>query len=421
VQLGTKGIIYTFSQKSANLYEKFFVPTQAMQFHPLANIFPLLKTEELANLAADIQANGLREPIWTHNNQIIDGRNRYLACAKLGVTPEQRKWSGKGSLAAFVVSLNLHRRHLSESQRAMVAAKLTGFAHGGDRKSDQVANLQFDSLTQTAAADLLNVSPRSVAAAVKIKDEGAAALLAAVEAGQASVSAAAAVATLSAAEQREIVAKGETEILRAAREIRARKTTARRQQRIAKIVELAAQPVSQLQAQGRFPLIYADPPWRYDFCPDDADAIENRYPTMALADICALPVSDAALDDCVLLLWATSPKLEEGFQVIKAWGFTYRTCAVWDKDWLGQGYFFRQRHELLLVATRGNVPVPVPQNRPPSIFTERRTVHSRKPEIAYSLVEQMYPELPKLELFARQQRPGWTVWGNQVRANFNRS
>ena len=386
-----------------------------MQFHPVANIFPLLNAAELANLTTDIQTNGLREPIWTHEGQIVDGRNRYLACVKLGVTPAQRAWSGAGSLVAFVVSLNLHRRHLSESQRAMVAAKLAVFAHGGDRKSNQVANLQLDSLSQATAAELLSVSPRSVAAAVKIKYEGAPALIAAVEAGQASVSVAVEVATLPAAEQQKIVAKGEMEILRAAREIRARKTTERRQGRIARIVKLAAQPVSEVQAQGRFPLIYADPPWRYDFCPDDEDAVENRYPTMALADICALPVSKAALEDCVLLLWATSPKLEDGFQVIKAWGFTYRTCAVWNKEWTGQGYFFRQQHELLLIATRGNVPVPEPQNRPPSIFAERRTAHSRKPEIAYQLIERMYPELPKLELFARQQRAGWAVWGNQAK------
>ena len=200
-----------------------------MQFHPVANIFPLLDAEDLANLTADIQANGLREPVWTYSDQIIDGRNRFLACAKLGFTPTQREWNGKGSLVAFVVSLNLHRRHLSESQRAMIAAKLTNVAHGGNRKSDQVANLQFDSLTQTAAAELLNVSPRSVAAAVKVKDKGAAMLLAAVEAGQTSVSAAAAVATLSAIEQQKIVAKGEQEILRAAKEIRDRKTKKRRQ------------------------------------------------------------------------------------------------------------------------------------------------------------------------------------------------
>jgi N6-adenosine-specific RNA methylase IME4 len=181
----------------------------------------------------------------------------------------------------------------------------------------------------------------------------------------------------------------------------------RREERIAKVI-------APLNTIGRFPLIYADPPWQYDFSVDDADQIENHYPTMPLEEICALNISEAATDDCVLFLWATSPKLPEALQVIAAWGFAYRTCAVWDKEWIGPGYYFRQRHELLLVATRGSLPVPLPSNRPDSVFAERRTAHSKKPEIAYQVIERMYPELPKLELFSRGPRDGWRAWGNEV-------
>lgn len=193
-------------------------------------------------------------------------------------------------------------------------------------------------------------------------------------------------------------------ILRVAKE---QKQEERREERIAKVVD-------PLNTVGRFPLIYADPPWQYDFSVDDADQIENHYPTMTLEEICGLPVAEAATDDAVLLLWATSPKLEEAFAVLSAWGFVYRTCAVWDKEWIGPGYYFRQRHELLLIATRGSLPVPLPQNRPDSIFAERRTKHSKKPELAYQLIERMYPELPKLELFARSAREGWRAWGNEA-------
>lgn len=181
----------------------------------------------------------------------------------------------------------------------------------------------------------------------------------------------------------------------------------RREERIAKVVD-------PLNAIGRFPLIYADPPWQYDFSVDDADQIENHYPTMTLDEMCELPVNDAATDDCVLLLWATSPKLKEAIMVLNAWGFTYRTCAIWDKEWIGPGYYFRQRHEILLVGTRGSLPVPLPFNRPDSVFAERRTKHSKKPAIAYQLIERMYPELPKLELFAREAREGWRAWGNEA-------
>ena len=97
----------------------------------------------------------------------------------------------------------------------------------------------------------------------------------------------------------------------------------------------------------RYGVVYADPPWRYDHAEAGNREIENQYPTLSLDEIKALDVP--AANDCVLFLWATSPKLAEAMQVVEAWGFTYRTCAVWVKDRIGMGYYFRQRHELLLV------------------------------------------------------------------------
>ena len=154
------------------------------------------------------------------------------------------------------------------------------------------------------------------------------------------------------------------------------------------------------------------------FAKDSADEIEEQYPTLGIEEICLLPVSDIATRDAILFLWATSPKLKEAMQVIDRWGFTYRTCAIWDKEWIGPGYYFRQRHELLLVATRGDIPVPLPENRPDSVYSERRTDHSRKPTAFRDMIAAMYPELPRLELFAREASPGWDVWGNQVSTTF---
>lgn len=384
-----------------------------MEFHKVASIFPMMSVEEFDALKADIATNGLHESIWLHEGQIIDGRNRYQACVETGVEPSFREWNGNGSLVAFVVSLNLRRRHLDESQRGMVAAKLANMEQGERTDLQPSANLQ--KVSRAEAAELLNVSERTVNAASKVKDEGAPELIAAVEAGLASVSAAAEVATLSQEGQAEIVAKGELEILKAAKEIRAKKTEQRRQERIERITEISNASVEPLTGMGRFPIILADPPWRYDFSRDDADEIENHYPTMSIEEICSISVGDNAMDDCVLFLWATSPKLEDAFRVIQAWGFEYRTCAIWDKQWIGPGYYFRQRHELLLVAIRGAVPVPSPSNRPDSIFAAKRTAHSRKPDIAYELIETMYPSLPKLEMFSRNPRKGWKAWGNQAK------
>lgn len=166
---------------------------------------------------------------------------------------------------------------------------------------------------------------------------------------------------------------------------------------------------------GKYSVIYADPPWQYDFSLSDSRKIENQYQTMTVGDICALPVADIENNDCVLLMWATSPKLIEAMQVIEAWGFTYKTCAVWVKDKIGMGYYFRQQHELLLVASKGNPPIPEPGRRVSSVITAPRLEHSAKPESVYGIIDGMYPDTQKVELFARSNgRKGWTAWGNQL-------
>jgi N6-adenosine-specific RNA methylase IME4 len=106
--------------------------------------------------------------------------------------------------------------------------------------------------------------------------------------------------------------------------------------------------------------------------------------------------------------------LEEALQVIAAWGFSYKSNVVWVKDKIGLGYLVRNQHELLLIATRGSMPCPLPANRPSSVIAAPRREHSRKPDEAYELIERMYPDLPKLELFARYTRLGWDVWGNET-------
>jgi N6-adenosine-specific RNA methylase IME4 len=173
---------------------------------------------------------------------------------------------------------------------------------------------------------------------------------------------------------------------------------------------------------GPFGVIYADPPWAYDFAQSDARAIEedhfaaidceDKYPAMDLEDICALPVP--AEEHAVLFLWATSPKLPDAMTVLDAWAFTYRTCMVWVKDQIGMGYYARQQHELLLIAVKGHPPLPEEADRPASVISAPRGRHSEKPMLVYETIERMYPHFAKLELFARQPRPGWTVWGTVV-------
>jgi N6-adenosine-specific RNA methylase IME4 len=171
-----------------------------------------------------------------------------------------------------------------------------------------------------------------------------------------------------------------------------------------------------LEAPERFPILLADPPWQYDDnTTDPTRVIENQYPTMPIDALCALPVGDVVTDDAVLFMWATSPLLAKAVRLVAAWGFDYQTCMVWVKDKIGMGYFARQRHELLLIATKGKPPKPAPGDRPDSVIEAPRGEHSVKPVAAYEVIERMYPTLPRMEMFCRSPRDGWHVWGNQAK------
>lgn len=161
----------------------------------------------------------------------------------------------------------------------------------------------------------------------------------------------------------------------------------------------------------RFALILADPAWEYDFSRSNSRQIENQYLPSTLEDMKRLQVPSA--EDCVIFMWATSPKLREALELMAAWGFEYKTCMVWVKDQIGMGYYARQKHELVLIGTRGNLELPDPGIRPESVFYAPRTEHSEKPDTIYEIIELMYPTYKKLEMFARKQRPGWEVWGDE--------
>ncbi len=193
--------------------------------------------------------------------------------------------------------------------------------------------------------------------------------------------------------------------------VKSAKRKKKRAERDIRDAELETKPVD-LTTLAKFPILYVDPPWRYDFPAPGNREIENHYPTMSNADICALDVP--ADDDSVLLMWVTNPKLAEGLEVMAAWGFQYKTNMVWVKDKIGMGYYARARHELLLIGRKGKGPIPDDDRRPDSVITATRGEHSAKPAELYDLIDAMYPHLPKVEMFARSTREGWASWGNQV-------
>jgi len=163
--------------------------------------------------------------------------------------------------------------------------------------------------------------------------------------------------------------------------------------------------------QGEFNVIYADPPWRYNVSHLRGNP-EKYYPTMTVEEICNLKVPCS--EDTVLFLWATNPMLEDALKVMEAWGFQYKTNMVWVKDRFGTGFYVRGQHELLLIGVKGNVHAPEESNRVSSVLHAPIKEHSEKPLEVYEVIEKMYPNAHYLELFARQKRQGWEVWGNEV-------
>jgi ParB-like chromosome segregation protein Spo0J len=174
-----------------------------LKIDPLANLFPPMAEEEFARLKADIAARGQLEPIWTHRGRVVDGRHRLRACRELGLEPIVREYDGGGSVLDFVIAKNLHRRHLSANQRALVAAKLANLSGGRPSKT-----ARKQAVTQSDAAALLKVGRTTVQGARQVLDRGVPELVAAVERDAIKVSTAATVATLDDAELAELVARG---------------------------------------------------------------------------------------------------------------------------------------------------------------------------------------------------------------------
>jgi N6-adenosine-specific RNA methylase IME4/ParB-like chromosome segregation protein Spo0J len=166
---------------------------------------------------------------------------------------------------------------------------------------------------------------------------------------------------------------------------------------------------------GKYRVIYADPPWCYNDKRDgNTTGAEDHYPSMTIQELCELPVKELAEENAVLFLWVTSPMLEECFQVIKEWGFKYKTSFVWDKVKHNMGHYNSVRHEFLLICTKGSCLPDVPTLFDSVISIERSERHSEKPEKFREIIDTLYPYGRRIELFARKKVPNWDVWGNEA-------
>jgi len=170
---------------------------------------------------------------------------------------------------------------------------------------------------------------------------------------------------------------------------------------------------------GGYGMLMADPPWHFKLYSEkgEAKSAQAQYATMDLDAICKIPVWELAATDCVLWLWATWPMLPDGLQVIRRWGFTYKTGGAWSKrtargkQAFGTGYLLRSACEPFLIATRGE---PKTSRSVRNVVEALAREHSRKPDLAYEMAEALMPRAQRAELFSRESRPGWATWGNEV-------
>lgn len=368
----------------------------------LRALIPALSIEERAQLEANILADGCRDPLVVWHSLLLDGHNRYEICQQHGLqyrTVDQL-CADRDDAKIWIIRNQFGRRNLAPFARAELALQLEPLiaAKAKTNLRTSTGGKQPQPLEKSTKAEPVNTRAE-VAKAAGVSDNTIAKAKAIVERAPEPI--------------KEQLRRGDISINKAYQDIRSQE---RREDRIEQIVQLS-HTTEPLSGEHRFPVIYADPPWRYEHVKTESRAIENQYPTMTLDAICALPLADVTTEHALLFLWATSPKLADAMRVIESWGFTYRTSMVWVKDQIGMGYYARQRHELLLIATKGEPPVPAPPDRPDSVVMATRAAHSEKPEEFYAVIERMYPTFQKIELFARNPREGWVAWGNQAVAS----
>ena len=365
-----------------------------------------LSDDEREQLETNLVRDGCREPlvVWATEGVLLDGHNRYEICTRRGVRFGVSRLDVPTRVDARVwIRWNqLGRRNLTDDQRAMQVAGLVedltaiskkaraqaGRRAGGDATPEQKANRSVDTASskrsatpaervRTTTSKRARVSERKVKQAATLKQRSP--------------------------ELAEKVTAGEVTLVEAMRQTK----PAVRAQRLAETI----------WPTGKYGVILSDPAWKPDEgLLDPSRRIENQYPTMTLAELVAWrPRVDAlALDDCVLLMWTTTQKLADAIALVDAWGFAVKSGAVWIKDSIGMGYWFRGRHELVILATRGKPRTPLEADRPDSVITAPRRGHSEKPDELYTLIERMFPSVPKVEMFARATRPGWAHATNEA-------
>jgi N6-adenosine-specific RNA methylase IME4/ParB-like chromosome segregation protein Spo0J len=381
-----------------------------------------LRPEKVDELAESIRAGGLLQPIvvrpWRDRYELVFGEHRRKAVEQLGHERIRAVvCDGLDADAALLAEIdeNLIRAELSAAERALHLAERKrlyerlypetkrGVAGGKARHGSASAKMSFAESTAKSIGKSKRTIQRETERAAKsvgITDVPGTSLDSPDELD--------ALAKLPERVQRDLIKRA-----KAGERVRA-KYTVTRFNRETRERELAAATEAASLALGKklYAVIYADPPYRFVPYVMECSIADNHYPTMTTEAIKALTIP--AADDAVLFLWSTTPMLPQAIETMQAWGFSYKSYIVWIKDRTGTGYWTLNRAELLLIGTRGNIPAPTPGDQPSQVIEAPRRRHSEKPVVFAEIIEKLYPNAPKLEMFARDKRDGWQVWGNEA-------
>lgn len=397
-----------------------------------------LSETEAQELRDDIKGRGVIVPVIVDEARaVIDGQHRLAYAAELGVEArfEIRPGLTEEQKEALAWDLNAKRRHLTREERRQRAVELV---KAGATQAEAAAQLGVD--RSTVSRDVQDVqlhkTERRKEKVAELREEGLSVRKIAAEVG-ASIGTVhndiKAIAPPVVAEsladlkrkEKDFEAPGYIEALRETGSEAKAKERLKKQQRDERVAEVRssapdpAAAISDLNAlvesirsgeREPFSCIYADPPWRYGN-QGTRGATDNHYTTMTVEEISALPVSEMVAEQAHLHLWVTSVFLPDAFDLMRSWGFEYKSYLVWDKPQFGLGNYWRGPCELLLLGVRGQLQFL--DHSIKAILREDRTRHSAKPDAFRQLIERVSPG-PRLEMFARRATPGWTAWGNEI-------
>ena len=386
----------------------------AVEIHEAAAAFPMMNTERLKELADDIRANGLREPIRLLSGKVIDGRNRLKACEMVDAEPRFETIANDVNPWGFVWSLNGQRRDLTTDQRYIIWKECSESDAAWQNEQERLREEANKARSEATKARSRNEDGTLTSAPTTCGETGSAGGKA--KNPGAEKKAQASGTDRGTVERNEWLEKHRPDLHQQVKdgELTSSKaySTAKNEKRKEEI-EQQREAIEAGEAKlpkGKFEVVVMDPPWNYgsnyssecwrSACP---------YPEMNQDELLAMKPPFA--DDAVLFLWTTQRFIWDAKALLLHWGFEYKAELVWDKEKMGMGRWLRLQCEFCLIGVRGK---PVWENTTwRDIIREPRREHSRKPETFYRMVEQITVGR-RLDYFSRGERQGWEAFGNDT-------